>query len=221
MKYFEMDGFPLYAALAVIAGYLLGSISFSVIASKLIAKDDVRNHGSGNAGFTNIMRNYGKLPSAVTLIGDFSKGVAAVLIGGLLLSKVSPDLKLLGEVIGGISVFIGHVFPLFFGFRGGKGVLASAGAVLILDYRIFLISVAAFALIAFTSRIVSLGSIGTAILLPILVYAFYRGDNTITTLLVYSVIVCLMVLLTHRQNIKRLLNGTEYKFKRKGKRADD
>ena len=110
MKYFEMDGFPLYAALAVIAGYLLGSISFSVIASKLIAKDDVRNHGSGNAGFTNIMRNYGKLPSAVTLIGDFSKGVAAVLIGGLLLSKVSPDLKLLGEVIGGISVFIGHVF---------------------------------------------------------------------------------------------------------------
>ena len=149
MKYFDMVGFPLYAALAVIAGYLLGSISFSVIASMLIAKDDVRNHGSGNAGFTNIMRNYGKLPSAVTLIGDFSKGVAAVLIGGLLLSKVSPDLKLLGEVIGGISVFIGHVFPLFFGFRGGKGVLASAGAVLILDYRIFLISVAAFALIVF------------------------------------------------------------------------
>lgn len=217
MNYFKLDGFPLYATLCVVFGYLLGSISFSVIASKLIAKDDVRNHGSGNAGFTNIMRNYGKLPSAVTLIGDFSKGVAAVVLGGLLLAKVSPDLKLLGEVIGGIAVFVGHVFPLFFGFRGGKGVLCSAGAVLILDYRIFLISVAVFALIVFTSRIVSLGSIGTAILLPILVYVFYRGDDALTTLLVYSVIVCILVLVTHRQNIKRLLNGTEYKFKRKGK----
>lgn len=217
MKYFEMPGFALYALLAAVVGYLLGSVSFSVIASRLIAKDDVRNHGSGNAGFSNMMRNYGKLPSAVTLIGDFSKGVAAVLLGGYILSKLSPDLKILGEVIGSVSVFVGHVFPLFFGFRGGKGVLSTAGAVLIIDYRIFLILVAAFAVIALTLRIVSLASISTAVLLPILVFAFYRNDGGLKLLLIYSIIICLMVLITHRENIKRLLNGTEYRFKRKGK----
>ena len=216
MKYFEMPGFALYALLAAVVGYLLGSVSFSVIASRLIAKDDVRNHGSGNAGFTNMMRNYGKLPSAVTLIGDFSKGVAAVLWAVIYCQSCPRTLKFWRSDRQRF-VFVGHVFPLFFGFRGGKGVLSTAGAVLIIDYRIFLILVAAFAVIALTSRIVSLASISTAVLLPILVFAFYRNDGGLKLLLIYSIIICLMVLITHRENIKRLLNGTEYRFKRKGK----
>ena len=199
--------------MAIIA-YLIGSINFSVIFSKKFAGFDVREKGSGNAGSTNMLRSVGKGAAALTLLCDVLKGVVAILIAiGIGNLVQSADKGLLVQ-IAGIAVVIGHTFPIFFGFKGGKGVATSLGILLMTNWQIGLIClVFALVLMALT-QMVSLGSCAAAVLFPVLTlfikehYIVAEGGNYF----IYSVILAVIVLYNHRSNIKRMLNGTENKL---------
>ena len=206
-----------YIIVAVIA-YLIGSINFSVLISKKMAGFDVREKGSGNAGTTNMLRSVGKKAAAITLICDILKGVVSIVIAiivGNIVKNLDRELLL---QIAGIAVVIGHTFPIFFGFKGGKGVATSLGVLLMSNWQIGLIClVFALVLMALT-RMVSLGSCGAAILFPVLTL-FINQHYTVLTegksgrvYFVYSVILAIIVLYNHRSNIKRILNGTENKL---------
>ncbi len=201
-----------YIIVAIIA-YLLGSISFSVIISKKMAGFDVRQKGSGNAGTTNVLRSVGKKAAIITLILDVLKGVVAILVA-YIVGKIANNLdKSLLIQIAGIAVIIGHTFPIFFGFKGGKGIATSLGVLLMTNWNIGLIClVFALVLMALT-RIVSLGSIAAAILFPVLII-FMPSNNYIVegNYIVYSIILAVLVIYNHRANVKRLLNGTENKL---------
>ena len=199
--------------MAIIA-YLIGSINFSVIFSKKFAGFDVREKGSGNAGSTNMLRSVGKGAAALTLLCDVLKGVVAILIAiGIGNLVQSADKGLLVQ-IAGITVVIGHTFPIFFGFKGGKGVATSLGILLMTNWQIGLIClVFALVLMALT-QMVSLGSCAAAVLFPVLTlfikehYIVAEGGSYF----IYSVILAVIVLYNHRSNIKRMLNGTENKL---------
>ena len=168
-----------YVIMAIIA-YCIGSISFSVIISKKMAGFDVREKGSGNAGSTNVLRSVGKKAAALTLVLDALKGVLAVVIA-IILGNIIPDMnKELLVQIAGIAVVIGHTFPVFFGFKGGKGVATSLGILLISNWQIGLIClVFGIVLIALT-RMVSLGSCTAAVLFPVLTL-FINEHYTVLT----------------------------------------
>ena len=199
--------------MAIIA-YLIGSVNFSVIFSKKFAGFDVREKGSGNAGSTNMLRSVGKGAAALTLLCDILKGVVAILIAiGIGNIVKSADKGLLVQ-IAGIAVVIGHTFPIFFGFKGGKGVATSLGILLMTNWQIGLIClVFALVLMALT-QMVSLGSCAAAVLFPVLTlfikdhYIVAEGGNYF----IYSVILAIIVLYNHRSNIKRMLTGTENKL---------
>ena len=197
-----------------LAAYLLGSISFSIIISKKMAGFDVREKGSGNAGATNMLRSVGKKAAALTLLGDALKGVAAILFAVIVgLIAKNSDKSLLVQ-IAGILVVIGHTFPIFFEFKGGKGVATSLGVLLMTNWKIGLIClVFALVLMALT-KMVSMGSVGAAILFPVLV--LFTNTNFIVSegsgYLVYSIILAALVAFNHRSNIQRILNGTENKL---------
>ena len=207
-----------YIIVAIVA-YLLGSISFSIIISKKMAGFDVREKGSGNAGATNMLRSVGKKAAALTLLGDALKGVAAILFAVTVGAIVKNSDKALLVQIAGILVVIGHTFPIFFGFKGGKGVATSLGVLLMTNWKIGLIClVFALVLMALT-KMVSMGSVGAAILFPILV--LFNNANFIVSegsgYFIYSIILAVLVAFNHRSNIQRILNGTENKlsFKKK------
>ena len=206
-----------YIIVAIIA-YLIGSINFSILISKKMAGFDVREKGSGNAGTTNMLRSVGKKAAAITLICDILKGVVSIVIAiivGNIVKNLDRELLL---QIAGIAVVIGHTFPIFFGFKGGKGVATSLGVLLMSNWQIGLIClVFALVLMALT-RMVSLGSCGAAVLFPVLTL-FINQHYTVLTegksgrvYFVYSVILAISVLYNHRSNIKRILNGTENKL---------
>lgn len=200
--------------LVVIIAYLIGSINFSVIFSKKFAGFDIREKGSGNAGSTNMLRSVGAKAAVITLICDVLKGVVAVLIA-MLIGNLSTDVNSAILVqLAGIFVVIGHTFPVFFKFKGGKGVATSLGVLLIINWQIGLIClVFALVLMALT-KIVSLGSVSAAVLFPVLV--LFIHENFIvqndTTYLIFSIILAVIVLVNHRSNIKRLLQGKENKL---------
>ena len=199
--------------MAIIA-YLIGSINFSVIFSRKFAGFDVREKGSGNAGSTNMLRSVGKGAAALTLLCDVLKGVVAILIAiGIGNLVQSADKGLLVQ-IAGIAVVIGHTFPIFFGFKGGKGVATSLGILLMTNWQIGLIClVFALVLMALT-QMVSLGSCAAAVLFPVL--TLFIKDHYIVaeggSYFIYSLILAVIVLYNHRSNIKRMLNGTENKL---------
>lgn len=206
-----------YIIVAIIA-YLLGSISFSVIISKKMAGFDVREKGSGNAGSTNVLRTVGKKAAVLTLICDILKGVISILIAIFIGSIVKDVNKELLVQIAGIAVVLGHTFPIFFGFKGGKGVATSLGVILMSNWQIGLIClVFALVLMALT-RMVSLGSCGAAVLFPVLTLFMNENYTVLTdgksgkTYFIYSIILAIIVLYNHRSNIKRILNGTENKL---------
>ena len=147
-------------ALAFGATYLLGSLNFAVIVSRLLYHDDVRNYGSGNAGMTNMLRTYGKKAAFLTGLGDFFKGCAAVFIARGIFSLLGAELTFDGGWLGAIGALIGHLFPLYFHFKGGKGILAACGAILVMNPDLFLVLFVCFVPIAFITRIVSLASVG-------------------------------------------------------------
>ena len=213
---------PYYIIMGMIA-YLIGSVNFSILISKKVAGFDLREKGSGNAGTTNMLRTVGKGAAAVTLVLDILKGVVAIYVGilyGNIVSKLASlqiDNSVLVQ-IAGIFVILGHTYPIYFGFKGGKGVATSLGILITTNYQIGLICLV-FALVLITlTRMVSVGSIAAAILFPVLTI-FLPQENFIVSgnYFVYSIIIALIVIFNHRANVKRLLNGTENKisFKKK------
>ena len=214
----------LFLVIIAVISYLLGSLNFGVILSKKLEGDDVRNHGSGNAGTTNMLRNYGKKAAALTIIGDMLKVGVAIGIAFLILrlfTKMNAAQSLqiepmLVKSFAGLFCVIGHIFPCFFNFRGGKGVATAGGMVFCIDWRIALILLAVFIVIVMITKYVSFGSIIMAILYPILIFAFY---HTLFITLV-SFVFTLIVLIAHRQNIKKLISGTESKINLKKKKEE-
>ena len=215
----------LACVLTAAGGYLLGSILFGVLISKVMYNDDVRNHGSGNAGMTNVLRTYGKLPAVITIIGDVGKGVLATCLGRLLFMSLIGTDSLLDPVCGAylaaIFCMIGHSRPLYFGFKGGKCVLVGAGAALSISPLVCLILLVVFLVQFAFSRIVSLGSIMVAALFPVVTLIYWLLMEASAPTLVFSTICCVimaaMVIWLHRSNITRLKNGTEYRFGSKKK----
>ena len=204
-----------YIVVAILA-YLLGSISFSVIISKRMAGFDVREKGSGNAGSTNVLRTVGKKAAIITLICDILKGVVAILIA-LLAGRIIQGLdNALLVQIAGVFVILGHTFPVFFRFKGGKGIATSLGVLLIINWQIGLICLVFALILMILTRRVSIGSIAAAILFPVLVLFINQNyivaESTNWSYLIFSIIVALFVIFNHRSNIKRILNGTESKI---------
>ncbi len=206
-----------YFIIAIIS-YLIGSISFSVLFSKKFAGFDVREKGSGNAGSTNVLRTAGKKVAALTLVCDVLKGIVAIIIAIIIGKIVKDSNKELLLQIAGIFVVLGHTFPIFFQFKGGKGVATSLGILLITNWKIGLICLIFALVIMAITRMVSLGSCLAAVLYPILTlfindsYTVLTGNKSGSTYFIYSIILALIVLYNHRSNIKRLLNGTENKL---------
>ena len=196
-------------ALTLLVSYLLGCFNGSVMTSHFIIRDDVRQHGSGNAGLTNFYRTYGARYALCVIVCDMGKTVLACLIGGYLMHWVAGDWTL-GLLIAGIGCELGHMFPVFFGLRGGKGILSGGTLVLLLNWRVAAVAWALFLLLWLTTRYVSLASITATCSAPITVYFVY-GHNWLYTGLCLAV--AALVVWCHRENIQRLLHGTEKKFK--------
>lgn len=202
-----------YIIIAMIA-YLIGSINFSILISKKKAGYDIRKKGSGNAGTTNMLRNLGKKYAAITLVCDILKGVVAIAIAIVVGNILKDTNKALLVQIAAIAVVIGHTFPVFFGFKGGKGVATSLGILLMTNWQLGLICLVFALVLMALSKMVSLGSVGAAILFPVLVL-FIHTNFTVSegsSYLIYSIILAVIVAFNHRSNIKRILNGTENKL---------
>jgi len=203
-----------YIIIAIIA-YAIGSINFSVLISKKMAGFDVREKGSGNAGTTNMLRSVGKKAAVITLLCDILKGVVSIgiaLIAGNIVKDVD---KAVLVQIAGILVVVGHTFPIFFEFKGGKGVATSLGVIMMINWKIGLICLVFALVIMAFSRMVSMGSVGAAILFPVL--TLFINTNFIVEAsgmkyFIFSVILAAMVIFNHRANIKRIANGTENKL---------
>ncbi len=207
-----------YIVVAVVS-YLIGSINFSVIFTKKLAGFDVREKGSGNAGTTNVLRTAGKGLALLTLICDILKGVAAVLVALLVKKMIEAD-EFTGAIlvqIAGVFVVLGHTFPIFFKFKGGKGVATALGVILMVNWEIGLICLVFALILMILSRMVSLGSLAAAILFPILcmftdVHYLVGGKEAHFAYIIFGIIMAVLVVFNHRENIKRLAEGTENKI---------
>lgn len=191
-------------AIIFVASYLLGSVNTSIIAGKLKSGEDIRNHGSGNAGATNALRTFGKGIAALVVVGDALKAVIAIVLTKIFVGDA------ISVYVAGIGVALGHNFPIFFGFRGGKGIVVSAVACLFADWRVGLLSVILSIAIIAVTKFVSLGSIIGAILVILLGFAF-RGVDV--PYIIFAVILCGLAIIRHRNNIVRLIHGTENKLR--------
>ncbi|MDD6563522.1 MAG: glycerol-3-phosphate 1-O-acyltransferase PlsY [Clostridiales bacterium] len=203
-------------AVAVIA-YLIGSINSSILISKAVTGKDIRTSGSGNAGATNMLRTMGKKYAVITLVIDILKGVVA-----LLLAKLAINLGAYTSAtyIAGVAVVLGHNFPVFFGFKGGKGVATSLGVVLLLDWKIGLITLVVALAVMAISKYVSLGSITAAVIFMVLqIVAMAVTDAFDVSRLICVLILGGLLIIRHRANIARLANGTENKLGSKKKEA--
>lgn len=210
---------PLF--LVAIAAYLIGSVSFSIICTHVFAGTDVRNHGSGNAGTTNVLRTAGKLPALLTFAGDFLKCVAAILLARFILvlfGGIVPDELFIGYYAG-IFCMLGHIFPIFFGFRGGKAVATAGALVLMADWRLFLIAFILFAIVFAVTHIVSLSSIISVLSLPFstCVAASLHSGSLVSLDVLCACLVAFILIFKHRANIQRLRNGTEPRVGQKTK----
>lgn len=196
----------------IISAYLLGSINFAIIISGKSYKQDIRNFGSKNAGMTNMMRTYGKKAAGLTLLGDALKAVIACLIGYAIAGQ-------LGAYVAGLCCILGHVFPVYYRFKGGKGVVTAAVTVLMCDPFLFLILFAMFVLIVLFTRFISLGSIVCMLLYPLLLDATTRfitkastGTASTSPFVIFPILMAVVIVGKHWTNIKRLREGTESKF---------
>lgn len=210
-----MDKNIIYSVIiSVIFSYLLGSLNSSIVVVRLWKKVDIRDFGSNNAGLTNTLRVFGKGPAAATLICDLAKGVIAVFAGRLIGYLFGVDNTLLIGYFAGVAAFLGHIFPIYYGFKGGKGVLMSATTLLALDPLTFAIVIPFFALVLYLSRYVSLSSICAAVAYPIVTY-FAQSARDFECPLVnagFALFICVIIIVMHKANIERLMNGTENKF---------
>ncbi len=185
-----------------ILSYLIGSIPFSYLLPKWIGKIDIRVHGSGNTGTTNVLRTLGMKVGILSFIGDFFKGILPTLLGLIFWGEI-------GAIVGGTMAVIGHCYSVWLKFKGGKGVATSAGVLIVLLPKIFVILLICQFVIIGLFKYMSLASISSAILLPIFSIVFKMSFEVV----VFSFLLGLFVLFKHRSNIKRLLSGTETKLK--------
>lgn len=195
-------------ALILLVSYLLGCFNGSVMTSHFIIRDDVRKHGSGNAGLTNFYRTYGAKYALGVILCDMLKMVVAGLIGGYLFSSLYGDWTL-GLLLAGIGCELGHMFPVFFGFKGGKGILSGGTLVIMLDWRVALIAWALFMLLWLVTKYVSLGSVCGTATVPVTTFLFL-GHNWLYFAL--SLVVVGLIIYCHRENIVRLVKHQENKF---------
>jgi acyl phosphate:glycerol-3-phosphate acyltransferase len=193
---------------AAVLAYLLGSLSFAVIVSKALGLADPKSYGSGNPGATNVLRSGNKKAAVFTLIGDVAKGVIAVLLAKYFAAQFGITAN--GIALVAIAVFIGHLFPIFFGFKGGKGVATAAGVLWALDWRVGLALTLLWALVFAVTRVSSLSAILASLIAPAFVYAFMGTTPAFWATLV----MCALLLLRHQSNIRRLLSGEEKAFKK-------
>ena len=193
-------------ALVCVLGYLLGGINGAILLSKLVEKDDVRRHGSGNAGFTNFFRNYGKGTSLLVILIDGAKAALSCLLGAWLLGKYGFRTE--GMLLGGLAATLGHDFPAFLGFRGGKGIVCGFATALVTDWRVGLILLAVFALVYALTHYVSLGSVLCALCFFVSFLLLYPGKPFVP---LFAGCLSALAIFLHRENISRLLKGQERK----------
>lgn len=211
---FIAAGFVLVALIA----YTLGSLNFALILSKRMYGEDIREFGSKNAGTTNMARTYGKKAALLTILGDILKGIVSVIIGSFLMGAT------LGGYFAGLMCVIGHVFPVFYGFRGGKGVATAAAVILVVNPTVFLVVLGIFALTVLLTRYVSLGSCLAAAIFPFMTFQFIAGKLPNWGIaFLCSFLMAILVICKHHTNLKRLANGKESKFafKKKEKTEDE
>jgi len=206
----------LLAFVYILIPYLLGSVNTAIIVSGKFYHDDIRNYGSGNAGFTNIMRIYGKRAAIITFVGDFLKTVLAIMIGWCCFGYLTA-------YIAGFACFLGHIFPVYYRFRGGKGILCLTAMLFMLDWRIFLVLLAIFLLVVAMSKYISFGSVLCSVLFPLL---FNRMNKALLALVPHmylcqliAIVIAVIVVVKHWGNLKRIFDGTESKFQFKKSKA--
>lgn len=206
----------LFYTIAVgVVAYLIGSINSSILISKAVMGKDIRESGSGNAGATNMLRTMGKKYAIITLVIDILKGVVSLLLAKLAINFGAYEVSM---YVAGVTAVVGHNFPVFFGFKGGKGVATSLGVILLLDWKIGLITLVIALAIMAISKYVSLGSVMAALVFVIIqIVVMIATDSFDITRLVCVVILGGLLIIRHRANIKRLLNGTENKLGSKKK----
>ena len=205
-----------FAILVIAFSYIMGSLSSAIIVSKAMYKEDVRDHGSGNAGLTNVLRTYGKAAAGLTLVGDMLKTAISVVFAALLFGfSYRNGISMSGFCyLAGLCAVLGHVFPIFYGFKGGKGVLVTAAMALILTPAVFGALILLFIIIVAISGFVSLGSIIVAGLFPFAVclYSYFLGGGIPTLTAICTLFLGTFVIWCHRANISRLRSGTEKKI---------
>ena len=221
--------------ISAVISYLIGSLNSSIIMSRVLKKDDIRNSGSGNAGATNMVRTYGKAYGILAFILDFAKVLLAFFIVYVIFSRVNADIftkyEYFFKVVTGFFCFIGHIYPCFFGFKGGKGVTVCAAMICLLDWRMFVLGFILFFAIVFITKYISFSSILFAVVYPICTFILFDkeysflhhyiraknsfGENETTLRLIalaISIVFSVIVLVKHRENIKRLIKGEENKI---------
>ena len=190
---------------SLLAGYLLGNLNGSVCISALM-HDDVRSHGSGNAGLTNFIRNYGVGRALLVILIDAGKAIVACLVGGMILAPHGYWLE--GLTLGGLAVMLGHDFPALLGFRGGKGILSGLFVAISMDWRIAVVLLAVFAVAYFTTHYVSLGSVLAAIAFGVCCLVFHNDNACV---MYGGLFISVLTVFMHRSNIVRLIKGEERK----------
>lgn len=203
-----------YFAMAMIISYLLGSLSFSIIISKNFSqKKDIRSLGSNNAGFSNMLRSLGFFPALFTFIGDFMKGITAIYISSIIFENfdVFTKNKIFFLTFSCFFCCLGHMWPCFFKFKGGKGILTAWACIFFIDFRISLVLILIFLIVLALSKIISLSSICAAVSYPILVFIFEK--NTCQYAFLIALMLSLLIIFKHRTNIQRLIKNEEKTIK--------
>lgn len=205
----NMDSMPLWTLaiiVSMVVPYLLGSLNFAIIISAKQYNEDIRSYGSKNAGMTNMMRTYGKCAAALTLLGDALKSIVSCIIGYLMLGY-------LGCYIAGLFCVMGHMFPVFYRFKGGKGVVTGAMAILMSDPITFAIVLLIFIIIVAFTKYISLGSVMSVLLYPIILDRVYKWlGHEVCPYTIFAILIMILVVVKHYENIKRLFQGKENKF---------
>jgi glycerol-3-phosphate acyltransferase PlsY len=194
------------ALICIIAPYLLGSMNFAIIISKAKYGSDIRNHGSKNAGMTNMMRTYGKSAAALTLGGDALKAIISGVIGYV-------TIGMYGAYIAGMFCILGHMFPVYYKFKGGKGVVTAYASILMCDPVVFLVLLLIFVIIVAFTKYISLGSVMCMLIYPVILDRMHKFFNGVTgPYVIIAILNAALIIFMHRENIKRLLKGNESKF---------
>ncbi len=202
----------LFLILIAIIAYALGSINGAIIAGRYVFRKDVRRFGSGNAGLTNYYRNFGTPGMVLLVLIDVLKAVAAVLVGGALMKRF--DAMEVGMLFAGFCAILGHILPIYYQFKGGKGVLAGVTMAFLVDWRVGLCCFLTFLILMLFTRFVSLGSIVGSALCPVYLWIF--GHNRLS--IVLGALCALLIVIKHAENIVRLIGGTERRIDLGGSR---